>query len=552
MMILRVVLAVTFLGITSWFQIKSFADIQQSLLPLYALIVFMSILTILYAVLIGRVANLRLFSYFQITVDIVLITVIVYITGGLDSYLHVLYLLSVLGSAIILHRKGGLYAASLSGILYGTLIDMDFYKMLPVKYKVFVGHTTQTGADVFTTLATNIIAYFIIAYLTGYLAERTERVEKRLEEKEIDFDKLENLNRHIVENISSGIFTLDDRMRITSFNREAEAVTGFSLKDVYYRDVREIFAGIFPDGSLSDRIGISEEKSFRKKNGDEVYLGYTISRGQGEDAAYIVIFDNLTERRAMEEQLRMNEKLKALGALSIGIAHEIRNPLASISGSIQVLQGELSLTGDNKHLMDIVVRETERLNALISDYLLFAKPAKETREIISLTDVIKQTVTIFRNSPDTARIEIYTNIVDGIFVSGDARQLGQVFWNLFLNAAHAMPDGGTLSIELRTASKRFTAESGEDGVLKDSHGAFRDVAEVVVADTGKGIGQEDLSRIFDPFFSTKETGTGLGLAIVHRVIESHEGKIEVKSSSDAGTVFRIFVPLQHAPQGMQA
>ena len=546
MMVMRVVLAITFLGITSWFQIKSFADIQLSLMPLYAVIVFMGALTIVYAASIGRVNNLRVFSYFQITVDILLITVIVYITGGLDSYLNILYPLSVLGSAILLYRSGGMYAASLSGILYGVLMDMDFYKMLPVKYKVFAGHTTQTAEDVFTTVVTNITAYFIIAYLTGYLSERKERVEKRLEEKEIDYDKLENLNRHIIENISSGIFTLDEKMRITSFNREAEVVTGYSLKDVYYKDIREIFTGMSAYASLDERIGTREEKSFRRKNGDEVFLGYSISRGQGEDAAYIVIFEDLTERRAMEEQIRVNEKLKALGALSIGIAHEIRNPLASISGSIQVLRGELSLSGDNRHLMDIVVRETERLNALISDYLLFARPAKHTREVVNLTEVINHTVTIFKNSQEASKIDIKKDLTKSVFVSGDSRQLGQVLWNLFLNASHAMSDGGRLGIELNIISKRISEKSDNGSDATGSYDTVKDMAEIVISDTGKGISQDDLNQIFDPFFSTKDSGTGLGLAIVHRVIESHEGKIEVKSAPGEGTVFRIYIPLKHA------
>lgn len=528
MMVLRVVLALAFLGITTWFQIKVYSFAHLNFYPLYGIVVTVGLLTILYALALKRVENQSLFAYLQVTVDIALVTVIVYVTGGTESYLHTLYPLSILGASTLLSRRGGLYAASLASIAYGVLIDMDFYGMLPQRFKVIQMMPVQGWEEVFTTVATNILAFFTVAYLTGYLAEKTARVEKELEEKEIDFDALEQLNRHIVENISSGIMTLDERQRITSFNREAENVTGYALKDAYYRPVGGIFPGM-TEGPFAP--GVRIEKKFRKKDGSLVHLGFTVSQGQGGDASSIIIFQDLTQLKAMEEQLRRDEKLKALGELSVGIAHEIRNPLASISGSIQLLKDDLDLRGEDLKLMDIVLRETERLNLLITDYLLFARPAREKRETVDLSSIITGTVTLFRNSPEGSSISVRTDVRDGVFVKGDQRQLGQVFWNLFLNAAHAMEGGGALAVSSRVD---WTAEPE----------GRRPFAVVEVADTGKGMSAELLDRIFDPFFSTKDFGTGLGLAIVHRIVESHGGTISVASAVGSGTVFTIRIPVE--------
>ncbi|MFQ5735256.1 MAG: nitrogen regulation protein NR(II) [Thermodesulfobacteriota bacterium] len=538
MMVLRVVLALAFLGITTWFQVREYSYTRLNFQPLYFIVAVVGFLTIFYALALGRVRNLRLFVYLQVTVDIVLTSVIVYVTGGTESYLQILYPLSVIGATIMVGMRGGLYAASLSSISYGVLMDADFYNMLPARFKVLPSTALQPGwEDVFMTVATNILAFFTVAYLTGYLAEKTAKVEKKLEEKETDLVKLEGLNRHIVENITSGIMTLDGNHRITSFNREAESVTGYSAKEVYHKDVREFFPDMLSSGKRAARVGARVEKKFRKKDGEEIFLGFSVSRGQGGDVDSIIIFQDLTRLRAMEEQLRRDEKLKALGELSVGIAHEIRNPLASISGSIQVLKDEVSLDGDNNKLMEIVLRETSRLNMLITDYLLFARPARETREVVDLNAIIGETIQLFANAPEASDIGIESDLPGSVFIKADARQLGQVFWNLFLNAAHAMSGSGTLAV-----SSHLSPGAGEAGVSGDA-GEEPATVSVTVADTGTGIDREDLLRIFDPFFSTKDSGTGLGLAIVHRIIETHGGRIDVQSDAGGGTVFTIVLPV---------
>lgn len=536
MMVLRVVIAIVFLGVTTWFEARGQADPRISFWPLYGVVVAIGSLTIFYSLYMGRARNLVLFTYGQVSVDIVLVTLIVFITGGVESYLPTLYFLSILGSSIVLGRRGGLFAASFASIAYGVLIDMDFYGWLPEGLKAFSPGEPHEWFDVLATVATNILAFFTVAYLSGYLAERTARAERDLEEKEVDFERLEELNRQIVENITSGIMTLDEDLRITSFNGAAEAAVGWSLREVYRKSVSDVFPGMLNERGSVTPAGLREEGSFARKDSTEVYLGYTISEGGGGDAARIVIFSDLTKIKGLEERLRRDDRLRALGELSVGIAHEIRNPLASISGSIQVLRAGLELADDDKRLMSIALNETERLNGLITDFLLFAKPARGKRGVINLTCAVAGALDIFRNSPEAGGISMESDMDDDIFVMGDERQMCQVFWNLFVNAAHAMHEGGRLKVSTRL----LATAPGSAQVHR--------YVELRVADNGCGIAREDIGSIFDPFFSTKDGGTGLGLSVVHRIVESHDGSIKVTSTPGEGTVFRIVFPLaEEAP-----
>ncbi len=537
MMVLRVVLALTFLGATTWIQVTGYSYSRLNFYPLYAIVIIVSLLTIFYALLLGRVRNLIRYTYIQVTVDIGLVTAIVYVTGGIASYLQILYLLGIIGATILLGRRGGLYAASVASICYGTLLDLDFYGILPSGYKVFWNFMRPQWEDVLTTLSTNILAFYTVAYLAGYLAEKMRAAEQKLEKKEIDYEKLEQLNRNIVENISSGIMTLDVEGRITSFNKAATDITGFDLGEVYYKNVEETFPSLIRSDTEYGIEGLRLERVFITKAGTELYLGFTVSLGEGGEASKIITFQDLTNLRRMEEELRRVEKLKALGELSIGIAHEVRNPLASISGSIQVLKSDLKLGETDTRLMNIVVRETDRLNSLITDFLLFARPAKETREVLNLTELVSEKVTIFGNSVQAVGIEIENRIDCPLFVEANSRQLGQVFWNLLLNSAQAMEGGGKIGISAHCTKPHV--DTPLSGPAAESAGRV----EISVTDTGHGIEPERLPFVFDPFFSTKDLGTGLGLAIVHRIVDSHGGRVEVKSRVGEGTEFKVVLPL---------
>jgi len=539
LMVFRVALVIIFLGTSIWLQFKEVLAFQSVLYPIYTIIVITCLLTILYANLFRWVKNAELFAYFQIFVDILLITATVYVTGGMESILSFLYFLSIISTSILLNRRGGFYAASASSIAYGVLVNLDFYKILPAGYKLIIpsGIGYDRG-DILATVVLNIIGFFTVAFLTGYLAERTIKVEKELEEQKIDFKKLEAINKYIVENINSGILTINSSERITSFNRAAEKVMGYKLDEIYNKPIDTVFPdlmkakhySIIPEETSASYFRI--EKTFKRKDGKELFLGFAAS--PMKEGGHIIIFQDLTRIKEIEEQLRRVDRLRALGELAAGMAHEVRNPLTSISGSVQVLKKSLMLDGENQHLMNTVIREAERLNALITDFLLFAKPATKMTKI-DLRDIINETVNVFKNSPESSNIDIQLKAEDGLIVEGDSRQLKQVFWNLFINAGNAMLDGGVLRIDSRLKTQDHSLGSGVLGLKSDS-------VEVTVSDTGMGIPPENIERIFDPFFTTKDSGTGLGLAVVHRIIEGHNGKIEVKSKKGEGTRFRILLP----------
>jgi two-component system sensor histidine kinase PilS (NtrC family) len=249
----------------------------------------------------------------------------------------------------------------------------------------------------------------------------------------------------------------------------------------------------------------------------------------------ILIFQDLTRLREMEEHLKRADRLAAIGKMAAGIAHEIRNPLASISGSIEILRDELGNSPQNQQLMGIVLREVNRLNALIADFLLFARPVSPGKEKIHLNRLIEEILEMFTHSPDfTPQIRLETQFQGDLYIQGDPHQIRQVFWNLFINAAQAMPGGGTLRVELRRSSSSPPLSEG------------RSYGEVAVSDSGTGIGEEERGKIFDPFFTTKERGTGLGLSIVHSLVESYGGRVTVQSRKGKGSVFSVYLPLAEA------
>ena len=548
-MVLRVVLALAFLSTAFWFQLRESSLTKPSFYPIHAVVVTVCFLTIFYALLLKHVKNLKLFAYLQVIVDIALITGTVYVTGGIVSYLPVLYFISVIGSSILLDKRAGYYAASVSSGAYAALVYLDFKHLLPLRYKVFFSPYLPEWEDVITTISTNVLGMFVVAYLAGYLAEKTAIMEKELEEKGIDLDRLENLNRLIVDNIPTGIMTLDGESRITSFNRAASSITGYSLKDVYYRGVDAVSPEFLKGTKVPPYEAARTEINIRKKNGPKVCIGFTVSSGQGGEMASIIIFQDLTVLKAMEEQIRRDDRLRALGDLSASLAHEIRNPLASLSGSVQVLNKGSGVKGEKRHLMEIVLRECERLNSLITDFLLFARPAtKEKPERIDIAELIRETIKVFTNSPQAKGIDIEDRLTGSLFVEGDRRQMSQVFWNLFLNAADAMKNGGKLTVG--SAPKGPAGLFSKPDMEKMGPRQEDRFVEIMVSDTGEGIEQTNLSKVFDPFFSTKTSGTGLGLAIVHRIIESHRGKIYISSVRGKGTTFKIIVPL--SPPGAEA
>jgi two-component system sensor histidine kinase PilS (NtrC family) len=525
----RVALTTFLIGTLIFFQ-QRYRIYSFHVAVLYYLLFSVYFLSALYRYLLGTIKNLPFLGYLQISIDIFLVTFLVHLTGGIDSGFSVLYHLAIISSSIILSRRGGYLAASFASILYGSMLDLQYYNAL-----FFVRSQNYTAAQVLYQVFITIVSFYIVALLSGYLTKRLQQTHNELREKSIDFDDLRVLQEHILKSVGSGILTTDLDGNITSWNPAAEQITGYS-----YDDIKNNWQDVFGN-SIQELFGHTnslKERPYRfdgwliKKDGNPASLGMTASLLKDEMntvRGVILTFQDITKILEMEEHIRRQERLATVGSLAAGIAHEIRNPLAALSGSIQVLQGELNLQDDNKRLMDIVVNETDRLNTIITEFLEYARPASVQTDQIELKSLLDETIKLLENSKNFHQnIDIRREIDPRLVLRGDSKRLRQVFWNLLINACQAMSDGGIVTI------------TAEPFLTEEVDAAF---CQITVFDTGSGINGKDLRKIFDPFFTTKEGGTGLGLSIAHRIIDDHGGGITVESEPGKGTQFKIKLPM---------
>ncbi|HWP34789.1 MAG TPA: ATP-binding protein, partial [Thermodesulfobacteriota bacterium] len=511
--------------------------IPRPLTLLYTLIGLTYALTVPYALALSRLAGgVRLFAYGQIVHDLLFATATVALTGGIESPFVVLYTVAVVNASLLLYRRGVALAVAASGAALALVAYLQTIGVVDSGAGGLLGPQPVAPRlpdrrQAALAVGLNVPALAALGLLASYLADQLRRTGERLAAKSVDLAQLEAMNRLIVRSIQSGLLTVSSDGRITSFNRAAEEITGRAASEVLGRPVSEIFPGIELD--VPSRWGERWEVEYTRPSGQTLTLGFSVSalrddegtaRADGEAARMlgrIVLFQDLTPYKALEEQVRQADRLAAVGRLAAGMAHEIRNPLASMSGSVQLLRQELvTASEEHRRLMDIIVRETDRLNALITDFLLFARPGEARRELVDLAALADETLLLFRNQGH-GEVRVEADLERPLAVLGSPRELRQVIWNLLVNAAQAMPGGG-------------------DIVLRGRAGAGW--VELTVRDSGEGIRAEHLPRIFDPFFTTKPDGTGLGLAIVYRVVESHGGSIAVASRPGAGATFTVRLP----------
>ncbi|NIS61558.1 MAG: PAS domain S-box protein [Proteobacteria bacterium] len=551
LVIFRVIIITLLLSIILFIQFKkgaAFFITPNNLV--YYFIGLTYFLTLIYVPLLTRTKDLKRFAFVQHIVDILLITLLVYLTGGIESFFVILYIFSIISGSIILYKRGSYIIASISGIAYGTFLDLEYYGIIEPLYGSLSSGYHYSSSYVLYRILVYVVAFFIVAFLSSHLAEELRRKRRELVKKQDDYAKLEAFNRDIVQSLDSGLLTIDSHGKITSCNRTAQRILGLDSHEMGQSHIQQLFPDIdetvFTIEGNSPRINPYQryETTFCDKTGKTLFLGFSVSPLRDNNdrvTGKTFIFQDITTFKEMEEQIKRSDRMATIGQFAAGIAHEIRNPLTSLSGSIQVLKGELNLRGANRHLMDIILRESERLNNLITDFLLFAQPSKINREKMNIGQVIDETLELFKNSPGHNRaIKIVKDLKEEIFVLGDQYQLKQLFWNLFINAAQIMPNGGELRVKLETVNA--------DGATGQLQGAKQKdkipFAKISVSDTGNGINPDEKEKIFEPFFTTKEGGTGLGLAIVHRIVENHDGFISVNSQRNKGTTFEIFLSME--------
>jgi two-component system sensor histidine kinase PilS (NtrC family) len=450
-------------------------------------------------------------SYAQICVDLLLITWTVNRTGGIESYFISLYFLEIVMSSILLGQRGVFLSASASSLIHFAHIDLAYFGFIP--------STTRFSPDLPSLqfiVSLSIFTFCVVGYLSNSLAANLRRAGAQLEKSTGKVAFLQAFRDRIIDSMGSGLVTTDLEGRIYLFNRAAEEITGLTSDDALRMTIWQIFPGV-----VSKLESARFELLTTRRDSKEMYLRFSVTPvmiDEKNTAGHVWCFDDLTDLRVLEREMLEKEQMAAIGTMSAGIAHEIRNPLASISGSFNLLKSDMQTDSEQHQLVEIITRETERLNRIVTDFLAYARPISPKLETLDLSQLLSETMQLIRNSLELKpEHEIATNL-NTVQVSADGSLMRQVFYNLASNAFKAMPNGGTLTIGL---------EARNGG------------AQIRFADTGIGLSDDEAKGLFVPFHSKFRNGTGLGLPIVYQIVHAHKGKITVKSRKGAGTVFVI-------------
>jgi two-component system sensor histidine kinase PilS (NtrC family) len=508
--------------------------------PFYLLIALTFALTALYAVTLSYAERHSSYVAVQLGVDVTTVSAFVFFTGGTSSYYSFLYVLPIIGASILLSRRGGVWLALFSTVLYGSLVSGQYLAASGYVSHAWIGPVPAALPPLRVaeyTTATNVFAFFVVALLSGSLAERLQKADRRLAQFSTAIADLKAFNQHIIDSLTSGLATTDRGGRLLTFNHSAEGITGHTAADVIGRPVDEVlqFPPEFTELLGQDLGGQPSRRAdytYRTGQGSTKEIGLSATHLMTADvrAGFLLTFQDVTELRRLERDGRRKQRLAAVGEMAAGIAHEIRNPLASLRGSIQILRDELTLTDEQAQLMDIVLRESERLNETIRSFLSYARPQRPAAIRVDVARMLRDTAVLLRNSADvleTHTIAVQTTAPE-VWCDADENQLRQIVWNLATNGLRAMPDGGRLTL-----------------VAERDPAAERPLV-IRVDDEGVGIPAEELEALFQPFHGNFPRGTGLGLAIVHRIVSDHDGEVHIASTPGQGTSVSVTLPMRVA------
>lgn len=500
----RFIVATTLLGSVIIIQVVSPYLLKLDFF--YYLILTIYVLNILYILFLKLNLNNTLQLYLQVFGDVLVITWLVYVSGGMVSPFYFLYILPIIISSFLLPPKGLWIVTSVSSLLFGSLVDLMYYKIIPPYNPI---ETDIPQELILYNLFISVFAFFSSAYLSSILSRSLRKADRELQIVEQKFKDLEIFSRNIIENMGSGLITANLEGKINFFNRRASEILGDNLLK----------------GSVWDILGfrkspeeIKDKRAGFEINIDEKIIGGNISFIEDSRNPYFVIlFQDITESKKMEKELKIKEKMATLGEMATFVAHEIRNPLTAISGAAQLMKEEQKGEGE---LIDIIFKESKRLKDFLTEFLDTMKPYQKVNSKVDFAEIIRNSLSLIGHS--RKNIQVKGNFKDvSAIVYGDERQLRTIFWNILLNSLKAMPDGGVLEVNI---------ENGENEI------------KVSVKDTGIGMDKEELQRIFEPFFSNFGNGHGIGMSLVWKLIKEMEGKIDVKSSKGEGTEIIVTIP----------
>jgi two-component system, NtrC family, sensor histidine kinase PilS len=521
------------LGSAILIQIKSPGSLPID--PFFVLIGVTYALTAVYSLLLNHSERYRWLVDLQLGCDAVIVSAIVYLTGGVASYFSPLYALPIIAGSTIESRRGGVMVGVLSAILYSGLVLVQYYGpgTSPISYAPALLPPQRLA---WFTIGLNVFGFVAVATLSGYLAEGLRRADEKLAVASNQIADLQAFSQHVIDSLTSGLATSDIDGRLLTFNRAATAITGVKAAEAVGQpasvvlQLPPVFGDLF--GAREDRPPLPRvDFGFSRPDERQVVVGLSTApliTPRGE-TGFLFTFQDVTDARKHEREARVQQRLAAVGEMAAGIAHEIRNPLASMSGSIQILRQELPLTVDQSQLMDIVLRESDRLNDTIRSFLAYARPQRQATTRVDVRQVITDTARLLENNAELSEAhEIAVDVPAAeAWYDADENQIRQIVWNLATNAVRAMPNGG----ELRLCVKQRDDASGGRGELV-----------IRVEDQGVGIAQDDIDGIFQPFRGGFAGGTGLGLAIVHRIVSDYGGAVHVTSQRGVGTQVEVTLP----------
>ena len=492
----------------------------------FALLATTYVATLAYALGLSRIQDPVRFADVQIGVDLVLVTLLIHATGGAQSGYTFLYLVDVVAVSLLPKRFSPGNVAAASALLFIGISLLGYLRILP----------PITGQTVFPwDLTLEELVFRLVVYLAGVVSVaalgmslyvRTREARERLARHEQIAGDLASLHQNTIRCLSSGLVTTTQDGSITSMNDAACEILGIRPPAPLGQRLDGLIPGMAAVMAADLSLGrvIRQEVDAFHADGSPRCLGVSatpLSDHTGQTVGRVIHFQDLTELRSMEVAVRRSERLAGIGRLAANIAHEIRNPLASISGSVEVLRKQPGTDAEARQLIDIAVREVDRVNGLISGLLDYARPRTEDRQRLDLGEMVTEIAKVFEQERRSVEVRVVVDAEPGVTIEGASGQLRQVLWNLLRNAVEAMPRGGRVRLAV---SHRNRTNGRAEAILS-------------VSDTGIGIAREDLDHIFEPFFSRRVDGTGLGLAITSRIVEDHKGIIEVSSEVGKGTTF---------------
>jgi two-component system sensor histidine kinase PilS (NtrC family) len=468
-------------------------------------------------------------AYVQFGGDLALITILVYFLGGITSPFSLFYLIVIAVASTLLRRRAGVTVATAAFLSYGVLVVGLYKGWIPAAAPAVAEQVPLSHLNY--NLFAHGLGFYAVAFLTSYLARSASAVEQELSFKSERLADLQVVHSDVIQSISSGLITLDLNGIISTVNQAGLSILRRPASgDLLGTELWE--TGLMSREGWQRVASLDRTKKLRAETdlvtaGERLFVGYTVSRltdGFGTHRGYIMIFQDLTSARRMEEELRLKDRMAAVGELAAGLAHEIGNPLAAISGSVQMLAG--SELGDpaQRKLIDILLKESQRLDRTIKSFLRFARPKEGSRAPFDIAHLLTENFELLKNSQEVSphhRLELDL-VPSSAFLVADPDQISQIFWNLAKNAVRAMPNGGSLRVAGRVAGTLYRFS---------------------VVDTGRGMSEEQRAYLFHPYHSFFDGGTGIGMAIVYRIVHDHGGRISVESDPGQGTTIAVELPL---------